>query len=176
MQGKRAPRKNNTEFRRIYPVHVIRMTEDSIEIVKKIEIECGLSKWTFEDYKEELNRIESVALISKTNSSITGFLVARLIMHSESQLDFINEAEIYNIGVKAEFRKEGIAQALLNRFIYRAKIHKVSKIWLEVRESNYPAINFYQKNNFFIIGSRRNFYHSPVEDALAMSLNLTHVK
>lgn len=158
------------------PEHITRMTSDNIETVKKIEIECGLSPWTLNDYEEEIKRKDSIILISQNKNIITGFVVARLIMQKDSQLGFKNEAEIYNIAVKKEFRKKGIAQALINRLLRRAKINKVSKIWLEVRESNYPAINFYRKNNFSVTGTRKNFYYSPVENAIAMCLNLSDVK
>lgn len=176
MQGKRAPRKNLTNAGLKEFVEILPMAAENIEAVKKIEIECKLSPWNLKDYESEIENKYSLALISKNKNAITGFLLARLIMQENSETDKFREAEIYNIGVKEEFRKSGIAQALLDCFLKRAKIYKISKIWLEVRESNAPAINFYKKNNFFTHGKRKNFYHSPTENACVMSLDLSDRK
>ena len=41
-------------------------------------------------------------------------------------------------------------------------------IFLEVRESNIPAIEFYRKNGFEKIGVRKNYYHDTNEAAHIM--------
>jgi ribosomal-protein-alanine N-acetyltransferase len=158
------------------------MSEESVEAVKLIEIESGLSPWTIEDYELEILREDSIALISKNEGLISGFLIARLIMtdtknilsseREESKIKSANEAEIYNIAVKKQFRNRGIGQSLLDNFLSCAKKYKISKIWLEVRESNHPAIRFYLKNKFVKVGTRKSFYRAPVENASVMSLEL----
>jgi ribosomal-protein-alanine N-acetyltransferase len=172
MREKHAPVKNIRVREENFSTEITLMCEESVEIVKQIEIECGLSPWTVEDYKQELLRKDSIALISKNKNIVNGFLAARLIMQKHSISDFSNEAEIYNIAVTSEFRKQGIGQALLDSFLSRAKAQNVSKVFLEVRESNYTAINFYQRNKFIKCGKRKNFYSSPLEDGIVMQLDL----
>ena len=46
-----------------------------------------------------------------------------------------------------------------------AKGQKIEKIWLEVKETNKTAINFYEKLNFKFIAKRKHYYKSG-EDAL----------
>ena len=43
-------------------------------------------------------------------------------------------------------------------------------IFLEVRESNQVAINFYKKNNFKQISIRKGYYSDPTEDAIIMKM------
>ena len=50
------------------------------------------------------------------------------------------------------------------------RAHKVVQLWLEVRESNAPAIALYQNSGFDVAGTRRDYYPSDKgrEDALLM--------
>lgn len=82
------------------------------------------------------------------------------------------ECEIYNIAVKREFQNRGIGNKLVNKLVLLAKEHNSQSIWLEVRNSNTKAINFYQKNNFRQIYERKNFYSNPSENAIVMKRNL----
>ena len=50
---------------------------------------------------------------------------------------------------------------------------KASKVVLEVRKTNNPAINFYLKFKFKIGGERKNYYSNPVEDAYVMELEIS---
>ena len=45
----------------------------------------------------------------------------------------------------------------------------VTSYFLEVRQSNLPAIALYEKMGYKNIGIRKNFYEKPVEDAVIMS-------
>jgi len=42
------------------------------------------------------------------------------------------------------------------------------RLTLEVRESNEIARKFYRKNDFIDVAIRKNYYRSPVEDAIVM--------
>jgi ribosomal-protein-alanine N-acetyltransferase len=83
-----------------------------------------------------------------------------------------NECEIYNIGVKEPWRKIGIGNLLLKKVVEKSKKLNIKSIWLEVRESNKTAINFYQKHKFKEVHRRKNFYNNPVEQAIIMRLDI----
>ena len=53
-----------------------------------------------------------------------------------------------------------------------AKNEKLSSIFLEVRESNLPAIKLYEKFNFTQISIRKNYYPDNKEDALIYMLEI----
>ena len=44
----------------------------------------------------------------------------------------------------------------------------INEIFLEVRESNIPAISLYEKFKFKKISIRKNFYSNPNENAVVM--------
>lgn len=173
--------KNFAEPENARPYKIARMTGDFIGQVKEIELECGLSPWTIEDYKAELSRDDSIFFIAKTGDKAIGFILARLIMQKEDSISksensenvvHRDEAEIYNLAVLKQARNQRVGQALFKRFLEESERMQISDVWLEVRESNCEAIDFYKKNGFRKIHVRRNFYRFPTEDALLMKLEL----
>lgn len=69
----------------------------------------------------------------------------------------INEIEVLKI-----YRRQNIASSMLDYLL----INISKDITLEVRESNYPAINLYKKFGFTKLAIRKNYYKN--EDALLM--------
>lgn len=82
----------------------------------------------------------------------------------------IAEIEIYNIGVASNYQRNGIGKRLLSGLIEAAAQYSRTTIWLEVRESNAKAIDFYKANGFDAVFKRKNFYTHPPEDAVIMKL------
>lgn len=76
-----------------------------------------------------------------------------------------DEGQITNIAVLPEARGRGIASDILKKLIEAAG---GKSIVLEVRESNASAIALYEKHGFEKAGIRKNFYHSPSENAIIM--------
>ncbi len=79
------------------------------------------------------------------------------------------EGYIDNIAVAEQYRRQGIARAMLEEFIRRGQ-GKLDFLTLEVRASNAPAIALYEKLGFELAGRRRRYYDDPPEDALLMTL------
>jgi len=79
-------------------------------------------------------------------------------------------SEIYNIAVEAEHARCGVGRQLMTAAIEASRQKRASKVLLEVRKSNAPAINFYLGFNFRIAGERKNYYSNPPEDAYIMEL------
>lgn len=77
-----------------------------------------------------------------------------------------DEGNLVSIGVRREYRRMGIATELLDILYGLAAQRGVASINLEVRESNLPAIRFYEKEGFERTGKRPGFYRNPTEDAL----------
>lgn len=150
-------------------IEILKMTADDIEEIMKIQQEGNLSYWSFDDYQSEIFRHNSFSIVAKINSQVVGFLVARLIAE-----DYC--AELYNIGVNLNLRRKKIGNALLESFIKNCAENDLEKIFLEVRESNDTAIQFYLKNNFAVLSKRKNFYTNPTEDAVLMVKELSSTK
>lgn len=160
--------------------------EEDIDRIKQIELESGISNWKIEEYINELERIDSVFWVCELEKKVIGFIIARLIMNSvncdslsksESKSKHkendtkIEEIEIFSIAIKKDFRKLGLGSKLLERLINE---NPMCPIYLEVRESNTSAINFYKRHNFNIINRRNNYYTLPTEDALTMTLDFSN--
>lgn len=119
--------------------------------------------WSFELLKSELLNTNSHYLIAKSNNEIVGF----------GGIWFgYEEVHITNIVTRIDKRNQGIASKLLENLISIAKtIPKCILLTLEVRESNLPAINLYEKFNFKKVGIRRNYYNG-IENAIIMTKNI----
>ena len=102
-------------------------------------------------------------LVKADNSFIYAYLIDEKICGYLMVLDSIDVYEILAIATVEEYRNKGIAQELLDKI-------KNKDIFLEVRESNEKAINFYKKNNFKQISIRKGYYSDPTEDAIIMKM------
>ena len=150
--------------------------------IMHIANECDLSYWSRESYKNEIKNELNTNLKLTSKSKIVGFIISRLIMLEPYDNNFENsknsnfsgaspmeyETEILNFAVASGFQRRGCGQRLYDGFQLKLKRSNVKTVWLEVRKSNNKAINFYKKQNFQIKYERKNFYASPVENALVM--------
>ncbi|MBF1192203.1 MAG: ribosomal protein S18-alanine N-acetyltransferase [Fusobacterium periodonticum] len=106
-------------------------------------------------------------LVKADNSFIYTYLVDEKVCGYLMVLDSIDVYEILAIATVEEYRNKGIAQELLDKI-------KTKDIFLEVRESNKKAINFYKKNNFKQISIRKGYYSDPTEDAIIMKMEVNN--
>jgi len=77
---------------------------------------------------------------------------------SKYGLNLINKGHLVSIAVFEEFRRLGIASALLLNSMSPLLKHDISEYVLEVRISNYKAINLYQKFNYESAGIKKKYY------------------
>lgn len=114
----------------------------------------------------ELAQEEIRGFLAEGDSSLCGFIVYRWIASAA-------EAEILNLVVDRAHRRKGIAALLLREALHAFQNSGVEVVFLEVRESNHPAIRFYEKHGFIASGRRPRYYSSPAESALTMMKKLT---
>ena len=112
-----------------------------------------VSPWTANQVAEVLRSDVNSCALAEDRSQLVGFLVWQ-------ETDF--EAEVLQIAVLPSYQGQKIATALFD-FLPAGK-----EIFLEVRESNKPAMLFYKKEKFEEIARRKAYYHAPVEDAIVM--------
>ena len=85
----------------------------------------------------------------------------------------IDEADVLNLVVKKSERKKGLATSLLERVFEEVKKIELKRLFLEVRESNLPAINTYKKVGFIEIAKRKNYYQDK-ETAIIMKKEFSY--
>lgn len=112
-----------------------------------------VSPWTAIQMEEVLRSDVNSCAIAADETQLVGFLIWQ-------ETDF--EAEVLQIAVLPSYQGQKIATALFD-FLPADK-----EIFLEVRESNRPALLFYKKEKFEEIARRKAYYHAPVEDAIVM--------
>lgn len=115
------------------------------------------ANWSRQALTEFLLLPEALALISERGGMPTGLIVGRVVA---------DEAEILNLAVCEECRRQGEGRALLAELLRRFAESGVSRVFLEVRESNRGAIEFYERMGFRQSGRREGYYREPQEAAL----------
>jgi ribosomal-protein-alanine N-acetyltransferase len=97
--------------------------------------------------------------VAEEEHAVCGLVVFRIMA---------DEAEILNLAVDSRQRRRGMGSRLLADAIAACKAAGVKKIFLEVRDSNEAARNFYLRMGFNEAGIRQQYYREPMEDALVL--------
>jgi ribosomal-protein-alanine acetyltransferase len=121
---------------------------DEIRAIQERSPEAA--RWKPEEY------LAYHVLIAEAAGSVAGFLVW---MDAGP-----GEAEILNVAVEPCHRRLGVATMLLKAAI----LQRPGVFYLEVRESNQAARNFYAKLGFESVGMRPKYYDEPPEAAVVM--------
>ena len=84
----------------------------------------------------------------------------------------LDEAEIHELAVREDARRQGIASAIVHAFVDEVRRRDARVCWLEVRASNAGAIEFYDRLGFEAAG-RRPRYYSDGESAVVLRRDLS---
>lgn len=121
---------------------------------------CFYRPWTRAEYERELGDPARCFLFM---ARMDGAVVAYC-----SFWRVFDEIHLNNFAVHPEWRRHGVAKALLGHVLREAAAHGAPNATLEVRASNAPAIALYEAGGFVRAGLRRAYYTHPVEDALIL--------
>ncbi|MBR3510461.1 MAG: ribosomal protein S18-alanine N-acetyltransferase [Alphaproteobacteria bacterium] len=111
--------------------------------------------WSADDFRD-LKQSGCEIIMSQN-----GFIVYRIVC---------DEAEIITIGVNPEFRRQGIASAMIGIIEKTIKNQGVKKIFLEVASNNIAGQELYKNTGFKAVGLRPKYYDGI--DAILMSKDL----
>ncbi len=139
--------------------HIRRLTMEDIPEVVAIERRVSPFPWSEQQFTESLDFHYCRALEYRQN--VAGYLIYSIVA---------DVAEILNIAVAPELQGNGYGKRLLS-YIQEQVAEQVQSVFLEVRVSNFAAINLYLADGFNQIGERRNYYRTAYgkEDALVMA-------
>jgi ribosomal-protein-alanine N-acetyltransferase len=98
-------------------------------------------------------------IVAVCGDRVAGFAVARRLAEAE--------AELLNLAVHPAFRRRGIGRRL---FAELTSVHP-GDLWLEVRESNTAARNFYKNLGLNEAGRRPEYYGNSGEGAIVMNFH-----
>lgn len=84
-----------------------------------------------------------------------------------------DDADLVNILVAHSYRNQKIASTLMEEMFKDCREKELKTLFLEVRESNYPAINLYEKSGFKEVSRRKNYYKDG-ETAIVMKKEFSY--
>ena len=141
---------------------IVPMTAGQLFLVAALEKECfPTDPWSPEIFMAALDNPNTAILLAQNeDGAILGYTVLSVVL---------DEGNLDNIAVAPAHRRRGVADALLSALAGFGR-DNLSALMLEVRSSNAPAIALYEKHGFVPVGRRKNYYESPREDAILMTL------
>lgn len=144
-------------------IEILPMTKTSAEEAAALEKICFSSPWSADSLIEASGRADSSFLTAFVDGKFAGYA---------GMLCVLDEGQICNVAVCPAFRRMGVGEALMAAQREIALSRGITVMMLEVRASNTAAQRLYEKLGWEKLGTRKNFYSSPREDALLYNLYL----
>ena len=138
-------------------IEIRKMTHGDARLAAELEKECFSFPWSEDAILDELSN-ENAAFFS-------AYVDGRFAGHA-GMITVLDEANVCNIAVSPDVRRNGVGRALTTALINECKDRGVSVLMLEVRAGNDGAIQMYKSLGFEKVGLRRGFYSRPREDGL----------
>lgn len=117
--------------------------------VAEIERKCIDTPWSERSITSLVNSNSAVARVACIGDTIVGY-------YSFYYVEDV--ADINNIAVCEDYRRQGIGGSLIGDMTEQCARRGVSAINLEVRDGNMPAIGLYEKHGFVKCGVRKKYY------------------
>ncbi len=140
---------------------ITEMTAAHIPALVEIEKSCFSKPWTYEGFSAELDNDTANFFTAQLGGKTVGYIGFHAVL---------DEGYVDNVAVLPEYRRMGVARALIEAALERCAKLKLSFLSLEVRKSNEAAILLYEKYGFAVVGERKRFYTAPTEDANIMTV------
>ncbi|BBB31988.1 ribosomal-protein-alanine N-acetyltransferase [Thermotomaculum hydrothermale] len=119
--------------------------------IERASFKCPWSESMFLSYGQKF-------ILAYYQNKIVGYICFSTVL---------DECHILNVAVHPDFRKNGIAQKMIDALFEEREKSGIKFYYLEVRVNNIPAINFYKKNGFKELGLRKKYYQDGT-DAFVM--------
>ena len=132
------------------------MKPEHIASVARLERENFTLPWSENVLSSELKNPLSLWVVATNDGAVIGYVGAQIVP---------DEADMMNLAVDAQYRRQGIGKALVEHLIASLQERMVRSLTLEVRVSNAPAVSLYEGMGFLTVGRRPNYYQKPKEDA-----------
>ena len=137
------------------------VSESLLPQIERIERECFSCPWTLEQLRGDMKdeRHEFVAAVDALGE-VLGYV---------GMMYVIDEGYISNVAVREQYRRCGLGERLVAELVGRAEGMGLAFVTLEVRAGNTPAVQLYAKLGFKPVGTRKDYYEKPKEDAILMT-------
>ena len=148
----------------MHTVIIREMCKDDLDVVVEIDRLSLSLPWSKRTYELELTENQAAHFLiaewwEQPSSVVIGFI---------GYWHIVDEIHISTLAVHPRYRRNGVAQDLLEAAIRRAQNMGAEWVTLEVRVSNLPAVDLYRKNGFEISRRKSGYYLDNNEDAFEM--------
>ena len=140
-------------------IQYVPMTHAHVAQIANLEKICFHDPWSETSIASELDNSLSLWLVALDGDTVAGYVGSQSVM---------GWADMMNIAVAPAYRRQGVAQKLVESLVAALKENDIQCLTLEVRASNEPAKALYGKLGFQQVGRRPNYYRNPKEDALIL--------
>jgi len=112
-------------------------------------------------------------IVAEEDGEVAAYIMCRIEsgMPSFRSFDIPKKGHIISVAVLPQYRRKGVAYALVCKATQAMSLYKAKECYLEVRVSNIPAINLYRKLGFKTTRTIKAYY-ADGEDAHLMSKEL----
>ena len=145
-------------------ITVREMSPDDVHAIAVIEKASFTMPWSETSFLGEVYSRHSITRVAELSGKIIGYICIKQVA---------DEAHLMDLTVDSAYRRQGIATSLFNNVRKDLRENGCRFLYLEVRVSNIVAKEMYEKLNFRIVGTRKDYYINPAENALIMMLDLT---
>ena len=129
---------------------------DVIAISQMEKICFGKEAWSLNNIRAEFCHDFSYFFAERREGVIVGYVCVRLMYE---------EAQVCNLAVLPEYRRQGIGTALVSHVLEFSKQQGCERCELEVNVCNEGALALYEKCGFERAGIRKNFYRKSRYDS-----------
>ena len=144
-------------------VHIRWMIRRDMAEVLAIEAESFEFPWLEEDFIRCLRQRNCVGMVAEHDERVVGFVIYELNKTRIQVLDF---------AVAAEYRRRGMGSQMVAKLIGKLSNQRRTRIAIEVRETNLPALLFFRANGLRAVSVLRDYYKDTPEDAYVMQYRL----
>ncbi len=151
--------------------NVRRFKPSDLDGVIRINRECLPENYSTLFFMNLYKRFPETFIVAEINREIVGYIMCRIEtgIPSFKVLGIAKKGHVISIAVLPEHHRKGIGNQLIKEATRAMVYYKAKECYLEVRESNLPAIELYKKLGFEVVRSIRNYY-ADGENAYVMSL------
>jgi len=136
---------------------------DDSDQIAIIEAESFTDPWPRDGVRAVLASAAVTGFVAEKDGRVVAYTIAR---------GAAGVAEILDLAVHHDWRRVGVATALLQQLMATFAADGIREVFLEVRESNWAAQALYRAHGFRAAGRRPHYYRKPIEDAILLRLPL----
>ncbi len=148
------------------PLKIRQASMQDIELILENESACYEIPWSQKSIEACFSDdYQFWVMLDQTQQQLIGHMIIQSV---------VDEIHLHNVCVNPAYQSRGLGKYWIEHLLQVASSGQNNVIFLEVRQSNFRAINLYRQHRFEVIATRKNYYRTPdgSEHGLVMELRL----